>query len=184
MTPPLDAVYEAATTQRLRDQVAFACRLMHRLGLRPSHASVRVPETPYVVVKARGGNAAAATRESIVLVDLEGNALGGTGEPPAELPLHLEIYRRRADVGAIAHTHQPLATAALDDAPAARPDIPRHPYSGLIDTPDLGVALARTLGDAALAHLHAHGFAIAGPDLEEVVVRSSEIENWAKGARR
>jgi L-fuculose-phosphate aldolase len=166
-------------SDRLRDEVAFACRLMHRLALAPSHASARLPDAPQIVVKARGGDVTTMTRDHVIVVDLDGNVVAGEAQPPAELPLHLAIYRARPDVRAVAHTHQPLATAALD-VPGPRADVPRHPYPGLIDAPELGTAMARTLGAAPLVHLHAHGFAIAGADLEEVVALAAGIEDWAR----
>ena len=47
--------------------------------------------------------------EDIVLVDLEGNILT-KGKPSSEIGMHLEIYKKRSDVGAIIHTHSPYAT--------------------------------------------------------------------------
>ncbi|RME25805.1 MAG: class II aldolase/adducin family protein, partial [Deltaproteobacteria bacterium] len=54
----------------------------------------------------------------VVLCDKSGRPLEGSN-PTSELPLHLEVYRRRPDVGAVVHAHPPCATAFA----AARMDL-------------------------------------------------------------
>jgi L-fuculose-phosphate aldolase len=49
--------------------------------------------------------------EELVLVDLEGNKIGGKGNVSAETPMHAAIYRARRDAQAVVHTHAPTATA-------------------------------------------------------------------------
>jgi len=173
-------------TLAVREHIALACRVLHRLGLSPSHLSARLPQSPFILVKTRGVNARATTRADVAVIDGEGVAMVddagralAVGELPLELALHLEIYRSRPDVGAIVHTHQPLATAVLS-AGAERPDIPRYPDSGQIRTTEQGVALANALGAADLVHLHQHGMAITGPSIEEIVARTIELEAWAR----
>lgn len=47
--------------------------------------------------------------EDIMVVDLQGQPLS-PGKPSAETELHLQLYRRLPDLGAVLHTHSPLAT--------------------------------------------------------------------------
>ena len=42
--------------------------------------------------------------------NLEGQVLSEGKRPSAELPLHLQLYRRDAEVGAVLHTHSLGAT--------------------------------------------------------------------------
>jgi L-ribulose-5-phosphate 4-epimerase len=49
--------------------------------------------------------------EDIVLVDLEGNIVGGYLNPSSDTPIHLELYRAFPRIAGIAHTHSPFATA-------------------------------------------------------------------------
>lgn len=49
--------------------------------------------------------------EDLVRVSLDGNVLEGTARKPSETPIHTEIYRRRPDVGSVAHLHPPITTA-------------------------------------------------------------------------
>lgn len=48
----------------------------------------------------------------VMLIDTAGNALDARQHPSAETALHLQIYRRFADVGAVLHTHSHTQTVA------------------------------------------------------------------------
>jgi L-ribulose-5-phosphate 4-epimerase len=61
------------------------------------------------------------TPQSMVLVELAtGQVVSGDRRPSSDTPTHLVLYRSFADVGGIAHTHSPAATAWAQ----ARRDIP------------------------------------------------------------
>src|SRR5438094_9489193 len=45
------------------------------------------------------------TPEDVVLMDLEGNVLEGERVASVEHKVHLECYKRRANVGAVIHSH-------------------------------------------------------------------------------
>jgi len=51
------------------------------------------------------------TPEDLVLIDLDGNQIGGARKMTSEVRLHLNAYRRRPDIRAVVHTHPPHATA-------------------------------------------------------------------------
>jgi L-fuculose-phosphate aldolase len=92
----------------------------------------------------------------VPVVTLDGSIVTGDCDPSDELPMHLEIYRRRTDVNAIVHTHSPYATAFAtlnEPIPASHylvactgPEIPVAPYE-LYGTPELGAKAADTLGE-------------------------------------
>jgi L-ribulose-5-phosphate 4-epimerase len=47
----------------------------------------------------------------MVIVDLEGHVRESNLQPSSDTASHLYIYRHRADVAGIVHTHSPYATA-------------------------------------------------------------------------
>ena len=49
--------------------------------------------------------------DSLCIVDLDGKLLEGPNQPTSEIKLHLNIYRQRADVCSVFHSHPPHATA-------------------------------------------------------------------------
>ena len=51
------------------------------------------------------------TPDRIVLVDLADGSVRGDLRPSSDTPTHLELYRAFPQIGGIAHTHSPYATA-------------------------------------------------------------------------
>lgn len=62
--------------------------------------------------------------DDMVLVDAAGKA-HGTREPSSEWQLHRELYRARAEAGAVIHVHSPFATALA----CQRREIPPFHYT-------------------------------------------------------
>lgn len=48
--------------------------------------------------------------KDLVKVDLNGNIVEGILKPSIETPFHAVIYRKRSDVNAVIHSHNPIAT--------------------------------------------------------------------------
>jgi L-ribulokinase len=73
--------------------------------------SARVPGQELMVIKASGVDFAAMTPESVVVCDLFGALVEGDFAPSSDAATHGYIYRHLPEVGAVAHTHSPYATA-------------------------------------------------------------------------
>ena len=50
------------------------------------------------------------TPEDIVVLNKEGETIEGHYSPTSEYPMHTLLYRRRPDIGAVIHSHAPMAT--------------------------------------------------------------------------
>ncbi|MCL6636438.1 MAG: class II aldolase/adducin family protein [Alicyclobacillus sp.] len=183
--------------QSLKEKVATGCRILAKLELSDylGHVSARVPGTDCVLIKARGldqGNLLHMTPDKVVLVDLEGRPLVDDGlRPPDEVKLHTEIFKARPDIGAVVHTHQPIATVFGDLRKPILPmqgvmaavlakDIPIFESAVKIVTTEQGAAVARTLGDATVIHLRNHGVVTVGHSVEEAVINAIWLEHQAK----
>jgi len=148
------------------------------------HASVRDPEDRGVWMKSSGWGLEEIDEDKVVLVSPAGEVLYGAGRRHIEYPIHTEIMARRADVGAVVHTHSDAANAfAALDVPLrpishagslfAYPDVPRFTLTGgLISTPELGQALADALGPAPGCLMPQHGLVAAGKDLPGAVMNA------------
>lgn len=81
--------------------------------------SVRVDN--HVAVTATGTTLATLTSEQITVLSLDdGRVLDGHLQPTSEAGLHLGLYRRYPQAGAVVHTHAPWATAlscVIDELP-------------------------------------------------------------------
>jgi L-ribulose-5-phosphate 4-epimerase len=64
-----------------------------------------------VAIKPSGVPYEKLTPESMVVTDLGGNVVEGTLRPSSDLATHIEIYKAFPNVGGVAHTHSPSATA-------------------------------------------------------------------------
>lgn len=64
-----------------------------------------------VVIKPSGVPYERLTVEDMVVVDLEGNVVGGELRPSSDTPTHLALYRSLPEIGGVVHTHSPWATS-------------------------------------------------------------------------
>lgn len=76
-----------------------------------SNFSLRI-DPGLIAVTISGRDKGALTADDVMAVDLAGHALDPALRPSAETALHLQIYRRMPDVGAVLHTHSRTQTVA------------------------------------------------------------------------
>ena len=121
---------------------------------------------------------------------LETQAAGEGRRPSSETPMHLAIYRARADVGAVVHTHAPTATAfALNGVRLDEPLLPEVlvglgpvalvPYARA-GTEELPRAMAPYLVNHDAFLLANHGAVTVGRTLEEAYFQMERLELFAR----
>ncbi|WHZ19067.1 MAG: methylthioribulose-1-phosphate dehydratase [Rhodanobacteraceae bacterium] len=76
-----------------------------------SNFSMRIDDTR-VAVTISGRDKGALTPDDVMAVHIDGKPVDPTLRPSAETALHLQIYRREPDVGAVLHTHSHNQTVA------------------------------------------------------------------------
>jgi len=117
----------------------------------------------------------------------------GTGEgrrPSSETPMHIAIYRARPDVGAVVHTHAPMATAfATTNVRLDEPLLPEVlvgigpvalvPYARA-GTTSLPQVMAPYLADHDAFLLANHGAVTVGRTLEEAYFQMERLELFAR----
>jgi len=100
----------------LRDQMVQAARFLFEAGVmsHSGHAnmSVRLPDGERMLLTARG-NIRTLAPDELAVTDFEGNASDGTLESTTReiVSMHAGVYRERADVQAVIHTHSPRVTS-------------------------------------------------------------------------
>ena len=176
-----------------RVQVAQASRILFGLGVVDAfgHVSRRCPTRPDRFWMSRSMAPGLVCADDVIEHDLDGDPVGAPGARVfLERFIHAEMYRARADVGAVAHSHAPTVVPfTVVDAPV-RPvahtcgflhgtigafDVAEHAGDGtdlLIRTAELGRALSRHLGDRAVALMRGHGFTAVAADVPEAVFRA------------
>jgi L-ribulose-5-phosphate 4-epimerase len=107
----------ALELKTLREQIVQAARRAYGIGLQSGNGgnlSARVPGEQIVLIKPSGTSFGEVSEENLVAVDFEGRVIEGSAKPSRELWTHLEIYRLRADVNGILHSHSPWAIACAE----------------------------------------------------------------------
>ena len=101
-----------STTQTMLETAATT-RLLESEGILDysGHVSTRIPGRDAFVIQIGSTSRAEVSPDSMLVVDYDGNVLEGDGQPPSELPIHLEILRARPDVQSVLHSHMELAIA-------------------------------------------------------------------------
>ncbi|CAN5337106.1 L-ribulose-5-phosphate 4-epimerase [soil metagenome] len=64
-----------------------------------------------IAIKPSGVPYTELTAEKIVLVDLDNNIIEGKYKPSSDTRTHLVLYNAFSEIGGVAHTHSPYATA-------------------------------------------------------------------------
>lgn len=186
----------------LHKTIALACRILANEGLSRvsfGHVSARTEAGGEVVaMKGRSSSDSGlqfAGSEDIVEMTLDGRVLdGGDVLPPREFPLHLELYKARADVQSVVHVHPryvvALRAAGLELLPIygaydpeglrlARHDIAYFHSAKLIDSVETGRELAESLGNQSASVMDGHGIATVGPSIEAAVLNAIALEELA-----
>jgi L-ribulose-5-phosphate 4-epimerase len=98
----------------LRVSVAALHRELTRYGLvswTAGNVSARVPGQDLMVIKPSGVSYDDLGPESMVVTDLHGRLVDGDLTPSSDTAAHAYVYRNLPEVGGVAHTHSPYATA-------------------------------------------------------------------------
>jgi ribulose-5-phosphate 4-epimerase/fuculose-1-phosphate aldolase len=174
---------------RPKQQLVDAIRMLERAEIvdHNGHCSVRRDANSFFI-NSGASVRSALTADDVVAVDLDGNLVEGDARPPLEFHIHSEIYRRRPDVNAIAHTHPKWSTfLTMTGTPfkvvyaqaALLGEIPLMDSPLSINTKPMGEKLAATLGDGPAALLKAHGVVVVGADMIECFALAAYVEENA-----
>lgn len=182
---------EATLKRRLVD----ACRILAMAGQGDDvwgHASARVPGTNTFWMKPAGLGLEEIGPADLQLIDLDGKVLRGPHPRHTEVFIHCEVLRARPEVGGVVHTHPvpatvfsslgvPLRPIMHEGTNFVPPDVPRFTETtDLIVTPELGRAVARTLGTRPALFLVNHGIVTAGGTIEEATVNALLLDKIAR----
>jgi ribulose-5-phosphate 4-epimerase/fuculose-1-phosphate aldolase len=182
------------------DDLVAAYRTLASLNVLDAfgHVSVRDPRNPNRYLMSRSIAPEAVTAEDILLLDLDSQTVDRKDEGKLlyrERFIHGEIYKVRPDVNAVVHSHSPTVVPFTVTRAKLRPllhnagflgygaplfEIRKHAGNAtdlLVETPELGKALARSLGkDAAVVLMRGHGDSVVGPTLRDAVFRAYYTE--------
>ena len=174
----------------LREAIVATARAMNAAGINrgtSGNVSARIDGGFLITPSGVPYHATAAT--DIVAMSGDGEARGRFA-PSSEWRFHREIYRARAELHAIVHTHSPFATslACLDRgipafhymvAIAGGKDIRCAPYA-TFGTQELAQLAVAALADRKACLLAHHGMIAADKTLDAALAVAIEVETLAE----
>ena len=183
------------THDELKEKMIWAGKVLVGQGqddFTRGHISVRLPDDPSrFYMKAHSLGLDEITMDNILTIGLDGNVVAGTAKRHSEVYIHSEIFKVRADVNCVLHTHPVYATAMSSmgrpmkalSQPGALFWEAVGTYDdtiNLIRSTEMGAGVARALGPHRAVLLKNHGVVVAGASIEEVVVSVIMLENAAQ----
>lgn len=125
----------------------------------------------------------------LVYVDFNGQVLQSSRNPSSELPMHLEIYKKRPDVNAIIHTHPSISTAftiagenfsqpVLPELILGIGDVPIAKYA-TPSTPESAVVISELIKNHDVIILDHHGVVTVGENLQKALFKLEKLEHAA-----
>ena len=172
------------------------------------HVSLRHPAAPGRYLMARSIAPGLVTPDDIIEYDLDSNPRNANGRGSfLERFIHGEIYKARADIHAIVHSHSPSVIpfglvgvplrAMFHNAAFIAAGVPvfdiREKFGAtdmLVGNGEKGVALAAVMGKKDIVLMRAHGSVACGPTLQSAVFRAvytevnARIQHWTMALKR
>lgn len=179
-----------ADEAKLRNRMVEVMRAMDARGLnRGTSGNVSARFGGGMLVSPSGVPPERLTPESMVFVGADDSIPEGQLKPSSEWRMHMQILRRRPDVGAVVHCHSRHATIL---ACAGRPIPAVHYMVGVSGGARVPVAPYATFGSEALADavvasldgrnaalMANHGQIAVAPSLSHALLIAEEIEEQA-----
>jgi L-ribulose-5-phosphate 4-epimerase len=179
--------------EALRDEICHLHAELPRNNLvvwTSGNVSGRDPGTGLVVIKPSGIRYEDLTPEAMCVVDLYGKLIEGKYKPSSDTFAHVYVYRHRADVSGIVHTHSTFATAW---AAAGRPipavltaicdefggPVPVGAYAK-IGGDEIGQEILRSIGPSPAILMKNHGVFTIGRTPEAAVKAAVMVEDVAR----
>jgi L-fuculose-phosphate aldolase len=178
-------------SEALKQQLADALSMMERAEVIDfnGHMSCRLPGSDHILINAGKSVRSALGPEDIIAIDMDGKPVAGDVVPPMEFHIHTEIYRRRPDVNAVAHTHPLWSTLFSMTGVKVEPVTMQAAVMGPVQFFDtvasinekaLAEALAQALGSHRVVMLKSHGAVVVGADIVEAFVLGIYLEETAR----
>ncbi|MBD3185084.1 class II aldolase/adducin family protein [Candidatus Poribacteria bacterium] len=129
------------------------------------------------------------TTDQLIKVNMQGEVISGFLKPSSELKLHLRVYEKRPDAGAVAHAHPPISTGfavahvsleqkAIPEVISTLGGVPLAPYKRP-STDDLARTIDKFIADSDAILLANHGVMSVGKDVFDAYYTLERVEHSA-----
>ena len=178
----------------LKETLAYSCNILAYEGHWDNilgHVSVRIPGKDRILMKPHSFGFEEIRPKHLIEVDLDGKKVAGDYERHSEVFIHTEIMKARPDVNCVVHSHPPYAVAFGALGQRLRPishegnifyeGLPTFDNTtALIRTPELGVEVAKSLGNCRGVLMKNHGSTVVGETIEVATLYAIFLEKAAR----
>jgi len=176
---------------QLRKDVISACRILSQQKLVEGfgHVSARIPDSALFLMTPRI-SLALVTETDLLTMNLQGEVVEGSQPVPSEIWLHVALMNAKPEVNAITRIHARVANMFSVTDRKLEPvhnhgsffagGVPVFYRPDLITTPQLGAAVAETLGDKPAVLLRGNGQVTVGRTIAEAVMMAIYLEEAAE----
>jgi len=178
-------------SQKVKKEIVEIAKRLYQKGyVAANDGNLSVRKNDRIVVTPTMKSKGFLRVNDLVTVDLKGRRIAGKIRPTSELLLHLFVYKKREDVGAVIHAHPPYGTAAavagLELSEDVLPElflslgkIPLAPY-GTPSTQELPDSVSKLILKHDAILLRNHGVLTVGKDLEDTYFKLERMEHFAQ----
>ncbi len=177
--------------EEIKREIIRVMKALYNRGLISAlggNVSARLPGSNEIWITPSGVFKGDLHPEDLIKMDLDGNVIEGYMRPSVEWPLHVAIYKKRPDVNAVIHAHNPIATglalAGIEIKPITieavltlrRVPIVPFAYPG---TDELAKLVAKHIEGVRALILQNHGVVAVGYNLVEAEAVVETLEEVA-----
>jgi ribulose-5-phosphate 4-epimerase/fuculose-1-phosphate aldolase len=180
--------------KELKATLAYSCNILAYEGHWDNilgHVSVRIPGKDRILMKPHSFGFEEIRPKHLIEVDLDGKKVAGEYERHSEVFIHTEIMKARPDVNCVVHSHPPYAVVFGALGQRLRPishegnifyeGLPTFDHTtALIRTPELGVQVAKSLGNCRGVLMKNHGSTVVGETIEVATLYAIFLEKAAR----
>lgn len=181
----------------IKEQIVKYARRAEEKGLcqqMSGNFSIRDPESGYICVTPTGMDREEMSYHDVIVMDLNAKVIEAETllRPTSEVLMHIQAYKSRPDINAVAHTHSRFATAYA----VVNKCIPAMVYETMVlnckkgyipvakygrpGTTALSESIIEPLKISDAVLLQSHGNLAVGKNLKEASLKVSYIEEFAE----
>jgi L-fuculose-phosphate aldolase len=177
----------------LAKHLSLSCKILAEAGhdnLTMGHVTVRKPGADCMHMNAHDLGLGEIEPANVLLIDLNGNMLEGTGRKHSEYPIHSEIYKAYPNINCVVHTHPVYSIIvgatdgrikAISHEGSIFAGIPLFKKTSLlIQSPESGRSVADCLQGHRAMLMQNHGIVAVGESIQEATVYAVLLERAAK----
>lgn len=177
----------------LAKHLSLSCKILADAGhdnLTMGHVTARKPGDDCMHMNAHDLGLGEIEPANVLLIDLNGKVLGGSGRKHSEYPIHSEIYKAYPNINCVIHTHPFYSIIvgatdghikAISHEGSIFAGIPLFKKTSLlIRSPESGRSVADCLEGHRAMLMQNHGIVTVGESIEEATVYAVLLERAAK----